>query len=208
MSAVDSTTKRVFDAGAMSSGDRAKLLLGLVVPRPIGWIGTTGPTGDNLAPFSFYNLVASTPPTLLFCPGMSVRAKDTLVNAVATGEFTVNVVTTEVAEEMNTTSGEYEPEVDEFVRAGLTKADGRTVAAPLVAEAVANFECRTTVVHEVGDGPAASVVYGEVFWIHVEERVLDGTRIRFDRLGAVGRLAGPWYSRVTDLFEMERPPPD
>lgn len=199
-------SKRAFDPAAIEQVDRHKLLTGLVVPRPIGWIGTRGPAGDNLAPFSFFNLVVGTPPILLFCPGRAQRDKDTLVNAMASGEFTVNIVTDATAEAMNLTSGAYPADVDEFDLAGLTKASGAVVAAPMVDEAVANLECRVLEIHDVGQGPAASVVFGEVVHIHVAEQILDGTRIRFDRLGAVGRLAGPWYSRTHDLFEMERPP--
>jgi flavin reductase (DIM6/NTAB) family NADH-FMN oxidoreductase RutF len=197
--------KRVFDLSALDGIDRAKLLIGLVVPRPIGWIGTTGPAGDNLAPYSFFNLVVTTPPILLFCPGRSQRDKDTLVNVLDTGEFSVNIVTETVLEAMNATSLEAPPDVDEFLLAGLAKADGDVIDAPLVADAVAAFECTVTDVHHVGEGPAASVVYGEVLRVHVDEAVLDGTRIRFDELGAIGRLAGPWYSRTRDLIELERP---
>lgn len=194
-----------FDLAALDRIDRAKLLMGLVVPRPIGWVGTTGPAGDNVAPYSFFNLVVTTPPLLLFCPGRSERDKDSLVNAVATGQFTVSIVTDDVLEPMNTSSAEVGPEIDEFELAGLGKAYGEAVGAPYVAEAVAAFECRVVDVHEFGDGPAVSVVYGEVLTVHVDAGLLDGTRIRFDRLGAIGRLAGPWYSRMTDLIELERP---
>lgn len=199
-------TKRVFDLGSIERADRSKLLTGLVVPRPIGWIGSTGPAGDNLAPYSFFNLIVTTPPLLLFCPGRSRRDKDTLINVLASSEFTVNVVTEATLEAMNLTSAEVPPDVDEFSLARLTKARGDIVAAPMVAEAAASFECRVTAVHDVGDGPAGSVVYGEVLRIHVDEDLLDGTRIRFEDLRAIGRLAGPWYSRTTDLVAFDRPP--
>ena len=70
-------TRRVFDLVALDRIDRSKLLTGLVVPRPIGWIGTTGPAGDNLAPYSFFNLVVTSPPTLLFCPGRTTVSEAT-----------------------------------------------------------------------------------------------------------------------------------
>jgi flavin reductase (DIM6/NTAB) family NADH-FMN oxidoreductase RutF len=194
-----------FELEALDRTDRAKLLMGLVVPRPIGWIGTTGPAGDNLAPYSFFNLVVTTPPLLLFCPGRSKRDKDSLVNAVSTGEFTVSIVTDDVLEAMNASSAEVGSEIDEFELAGLDKAYGDVVGAPFVAEASAAFECRVVEVHEFGDGPAVSIVYGEVLTVHVDEEIVDGTRIRFDRLGAIGRLAGPWYSRTVDLIDLERP---
>ena len=200
------TSKRVFDAGALDATDRYKLMSGLIVPRPIGWIGSRSRNGvDNLAPFSFFNMVSGTPPTLLFTTGMTERVKDTLANVRASQVFTCNLVTEEVAAAMNVTSKAYPPEVDEFVAAGLTKTEGGVVAAPVVAEAKANFECVVTHIHEVGDGPAASVVFGEVLAIHVAESLLDGIRIDLAGLKAVGRLAGSWYSRTTDLFSMERP---
>ena len=201
--------KRVFDAEELDATDRYKLMSGLIVPRPIGWVGSRDANGvNNLAPFSFFNMVSGTPPTLLFTTGMTVRVKDSLANVRASGVFTVNVVTEEVAAAMNVSSDSFSPDVDEFAAAGLTAIEGEAVAAPLVAEAKANFECVVTHIHEVGEGPSASVVFGEVQRFHVAESLLDGTRIDLASLKAVGRLAGSWYSRTTDLFQMERPSND
>jgi flavin reductase (DIM6/NTAB) family NADH-FMN oxidoreductase RutF len=199
-------TKTAFDAETLDRTDRYKLLSGLVVPRPIGWIGTRAPGGAlNLAPYSFFNLVVGTPPTVMFCPSTAERTKDSLANARSTGEFTVNIVTEETAEAMNLTSGEYPPEVDEFAVAGLTPMAGEAVAAPLVAEAKANLECRVTQIVEVGDPPGAAVVFGRVLRILVDPDVLDGTRIDHGRLRAVGRLAGDGYVTTRDRFDMKRP---
>ena len=39
----------------------------IVLPRPIGWISTLDADGQvNLAPFSFFNAVAYTPPQVMF----------------------------------------------------------------------------------------------------------------------------------------------
>jgi flavin reductase (DIM6/NTAB) family NADH-FMN oxidoreductase RutF len=198
--------KKIFDVADLDARDRSKLVLGLVVPRPIGWIGTTSAEGvDNLAPYSFFNAVSSSPPTVMFSSGMRSRIKDSLRNARDSGEFTWNLVSEEVAEAMNLTSQDYPSGVDEFEVAGLTAIRGQLVDAPLVAEAKANFECRVVDIVEVGEPPASSVVFGEVVRIHVREDLLDGTRIDLEGLKAVGRLAGGGYSRVNDLFWMERP---
>jgi len=198
--------KTTFVAADLDEQTRYKLLIGLVVPRPIGWIGTRSADGiANLAPYSFFTMVAGTPPTVLFAPGLTVRRKDSLVNAEATGEFTVSVVTEEGAEAMNSTSGEDPPDVDEFRLAGLTPVVGEVVEAPMVAEAKANLECRVTQIVEVGRPPGAAVVFGEVVRIHVRDEVLDGTRIDHEALRAVGRLAGNGYCTTRDRFEMARP---
>ena len=201
--------KHGFDPADHDDVDIYKLLIGLVVPRPIGWIGSVSASGmRNLAPFSFFNAVAASPPTVLFS---TIRAsgarKDTLTNVEETGVFTVNVVTEETVEAMNLTSGSYDPSVDEFEVAGLTAVGGSVVDAPMVAEAKANLECRLGQVVPIGtDGPmAASIVIGEVVRVHVDGAILDGTRIDQEALRAVGRMGGPTYTRTRDLFSLDRP---
>jgi flavin reductase (DIM6/NTAB) family NADH-FMN oxidoreductase RutF len=193
---------------AVEAMDAYKLLIGLVVPRPIGWIGSIDADGvRNLAPFSFFNAVAATPPTVLFSPLMQSGApKDTLSNVTATGEFTVNMVSDELAEPMNLTSGRYPPGVDEFELAGLTPVPGVEVAAPMVAEAKANLECRVVRLVPVGREPMNStLVIGEVVAFHVREDLLDGTRVDQAGLDLIGRMGGPTYTRTRDMFDMERP---
>ena len=201
--------KRRFDPTEYDDTDIYKLLIGLVVPRPIGWIGSRSPAGvRNLAPFSFFNAVAASPPTVVFS---TIRRhghhKDTLANITATGVFTVNVVTEEVIDAMNITSGSYDSEVDEFEVSGLTPVPGSVVDAPMVAESIANFECRLSQIVPIGqDGPmAASIVIGEIVRVHVDETILDGTRIDQTALKAIGRMGGPLYTRTRDLVSLERP---
>ena len=198
--------KEVFELDELDPVDRYKLMSGLIVPRPIGWVGTRSADGiDNLAPFSFFTMVAATPPTVLFAPGMTERIKDTLANVLATGVFTISVVSEDLATAMNATSAAVDPATDEFGLADITKVEATVVSAPMVGEARANLECVVTHIHEVGPGPAVSVVFGEVQRVHAATTILDGTRVRFTELEAVGRMAGSWFSRSTDLFAMERP---
>ena len=202
----DAATMTTFVTSDLDMTDRYKLLTGLVVPRPIGWIGTCSSNGtNNLAPYSFFNAVSADPPTVLFSAGTTAR-KDSAANAVETGEFTVNIVGRAVAEAMNTTSASVAEDVDEFELAGLTAVPGVLVGAPRVAEAAAQFEC--TVTHSMHVGRAGGgnlVVFGEVVAMHVADDVLDGTRVDQQRLHPVGRHAGNWYSDATDLFELIRP---
>ncbi|WP_420451897.1 flavin reductase family protein [Ilumatobacter sp.] len=188
--------------------DSYKLMTGLIVPRPIGWIGTRSSDGvGNLAPYSFFNGVAATPPTVMFAPtGQPGARKDTLANVRETGVFTVNIVNFALAEAMNATSGSHPPEVDEFEVAGLTVAEAGSIDAPTVAEAPATFECRVVTIVEIGTAPMGSeVVFGEVVAFNVSDDLLDGTRVDQIGLDAIGRHAGDAYSRARELFELERP---
>lgn len=199
-------TKSFFDLGASESRDRYKLLTGLVVPRPIGWIGTQRADGSfNLAPFSFFNVVSSSPPTVIFSGGRHQdRPKDSVTLAEESGEFTVNIVSESVGAAMSVTAGAYGPDDDEFEIAGLTPVMGRLVNAPMVAESPANLECRVVNVVSIGEGVSRLVV-GRVVAIHVEDEALDGTRIVSGEINAIGRMAGNTYVTTKDIFELNRP---
>ncbi len=199
-------SKQYFDFEDTAGRDRYKLLSGLIVPRPIGWIGTRRANGTfNLAPFSFFNVVSTAPPTVLFSGSShSDRPKDSITLAEESGEFTVNIVSEEVAQAMSVTAGSFGPDDDEFAIAGLTAVVGTVVEAPMVAESPANLECRVTKVLDVGEG-LTRIVVGRVVALHVEESVLDGTRIDARSLRAVGRMSGNSYITTEDAFELERP---
>jgi flavin reductase (DIM6/NTAB) family NADH-FMN oxidoreductase RutF len=188
-----------------------KLLTGSILPRPIGWISSVDERGrPNLAPFSFFNVVCSNPPTVVFCPmtrGADGKTKDTLNNVRATGEFVVNIVSEELVEAMNLSSVEAPPDVNEFEFARVTAEPSVTVRPPRVRESRVHFECRVRQIVEISSQPGGgSLVIGEVLHIHVEDGVLmGGDKINLTALKPVGRLAGGGYVRVTDVFEMARP---
>lgn len=188
-----------------------KILIGAVVPRPIGWISSLDEDGRrNLAPFSFFNVVSGRPPQVVFSPmirGTDAAEKDTLRNIRGTGEFVVNIVTEALAEAMNITSTEFPSPIDEFEAAGLTAVPSVVVKAPRVAESPVHLECRVAHLLEIGDQPgAATLVVGRVVHLHVDPSVLLGEdKIDLAKLRPIGRLAGAAYCRVTDVFEMKRP---
>jgi flavin reductase (DIM6/NTAB) family NADH-FMN oxidoreductase RutF len=201
--------KKTFDLTSSESKDAYKLLSGLVIPRPIGWIGTVRDNGTfNLAPFSFFNVVSTSPPVVLFAAGHHRdRPKDSATLAAERGEFTMNLVSVELAEAMNVTSGVFNADDDEFAISGLTPLVGTQVAAPMVAEAPANLECRVMEVISFGGDRGSRMVLGEVVAIHVREDALDGTRVDPAVLDAIGRLSGSSYVTTRDRFELNRPGP-
>ncbi|MEX1135119.1 MAG: flavin reductase family protein [Acidimicrobiia bacterium] len=197
--------KRSFDPTTGESNDYYKLLTGLVIPRPIGWIGTKADNGKlNLAPFSFFNAVSSEPPIVLFSAGRHFdRPKDSVAFAEESGVFTVNIVSEDLADAMNKSSGTFAPDEDEFVIAGLTPVMGTVVDAPMVGEAPANLECR--VIEVIDIGVETRMVLGEVVMIHVRDDALDGSRVNPEVIRAIGRLSGISYVTTRDRFELKRP---
>lgn len=198
--------KRRFTVSELDGVDGYKLATGLIVPRPIGWIGTLAADGTpNLAPYSFFNAVSGVPPTFVFAPGRSGR-RDTLSNVREVGEFTINIVTVEVAEAMNASAASVEADVDEFELAGVTAVPSATVRPPMVGECKANIECVVTQIVDIGHADFGNaLVIGEAVEFHVAEHLLDGTRVDQADLHAIGRHAGNSYSHAIDLFELARP---
>lgn len=184
----------------------------IVVPRPIGWISTLSEDGvPNLAPYSFFNAVAYSPPQVMFAATSNHRSgglKDAVLDAQTTGEFVVNVATWELRKQMNASAVPAPREVDEFEYVGLTKAHSRLVNCPRVAESPMHLECRYTrsvemLTNDVDD--PNTVVFGEVVGVHVDERLLVDGRIDFLKLRPVGRLGYLDFVEVDSVFSMERP---
>jgi len=202
-----------FDTQVLAPDAMYKLMIGCVVPRPIAWVSTVDAEGvANLAPFSYFMAITHNPPTVAF--SSSPRAehtgapgkKDTLKNVETTREFVVNLVDDALAEQMNVTSGDYPPEVDEFAQAGLTVAPSVRVKAPRVAAAPINMECQVVQIIPIGNLPSHLVI-GRIVHLHLRDDVYDaaGGRIDMHRLRPVGRLAGNLYTHVHEIFEMKRP---
>jgi len=201
----------IVDPKTARQQDLYKLMIGSIVPRPIAFVSTISPEGiPNLAPFSFFTGISSKPPLICFCPGPRAATrdrKDTLRNISMTKEFVVNVVTEEIAEAMNLTSGEYPPEIDEFKLASLTPVSSDLVKPPRVAESPVNFECRLYLAIEFSEEPGGgNLVIGEILRFHVADHIVDNFKIDPDKLRAVGRMGGPTgYTRTRDRFDMIRP---
>ncbi|PJF10485.1 flavin reductase family protein [Pseudorhodobacter sp. MZDSW-24AT] len=173
----------------------------LVTPRPIGWISTTGPQGDNLAPYSFFNAVAYVPPQVMFA---STGAKDSLANLQDTGVFAVNIVAAQMLEQMSATSAALPRGTDEFAAAGVAKATCTTIACPRVADAPATLECQVTQVLAL-KGENNFLILGEVTGIHLKEDCLVDGRFDPARYQPLARMGYRDYAIVRDTFEHLRP---
>jgi len=200
----------IVDPQAATATDVYKLMVGVIVPRPIAFVSSVSADGVlNLAPFSFFTAISANPPVVCFSPmvrGSDGARKDTLCNIEATKEFVVNVVSEDFVQQMNICSTEFSPEVDEFAASRLTPIPSDLVKPPRVAESRVNMECRLLQIVTVSEKPlGGSLVIGEVLRFHVADEVFRDFKIDPDLLRPVGRMGGPTYTRVTDRFDLERP---
>ena len=185
------------------------LLVSLVTPRPIAWITSVGADGVvNAAPFSFFNVLGSSPPIVGVCPGDRADGgpKDTARNIRQSHQFVVNLVDEGLAEAMNRTAASLPYGVSELEGSGLSTTPSSSVGPPRIREAPASLECKEWGTLQIGDN---RLIIGLVKRIHVRDELYDPVtqRIRSERFAVIGRMASPsWYCRTGDRFEMVRPP--
>jgi flavin reductase (DIM6/NTAB) family NADH-FMN oxidoreductase RutF len=204
-------------ASELSNSEIYNILLNSVGPRPIAWVSTISASGQlNLAPFSFFNAVCTDPPLLAFAPGLRQpkqsgarhdgEPKDTLRNVRETKEFVVNIVTYELAEAMNLTSGEYEASVNEFELAKVTPVPSKIVRPPRVGKSPVSFECTLHQILDFSPAPTgSSLVIGKIVSIHMDDAHIKNGKLDRDSLDLIGRMGGMQYTRTTQRFDMVRP---
>ncbi len=198
------------DFTQLPKAEAYRWLASTVTPRPIAWVTTLSADGtSNLAPFSFFQVVSDSPPTLLV--NTSVREdgslKDTLHNVRETGELVIQLVGAAQAEQMNATAAWLPRGVSEIEHAGIATLPSERVAPPRVAGAPVAFECQLAeIMPYPADNPASMLIFARVLLAHIDDAVMqDARHVDPAKLDLVGRLGGTQYSYTRDTFSMIRP---
>lgn len=205
----NNTTKMQFDPNDLEHSAVYKLMTGTIIPRPIGWISTIDANGvNNLAPFSYFNAVGEDPPHVMFSTTRGNDTnKDTLNNVLQNKQFTVNLVTEELAEKMNATSQQVEAHIDEFELTGLTPVDSVKIKPKRVKECLVTFECEMVHHYFLEDHKhgGACIIIGRVVMMHYDDSVLlDNYKINMENYRPVARLAGSNYTKIGEIFSIKR----
>ena len=182
----------------------------IVAPRPIGWVGTTSRDGThNLAPYSFFNAFNYIPPIVGFC---SVGDKDSLKNVREVPEFSWNLATWDLRDQMNASSAGLDHGTSEFEAAGIAIEQARIIRPALVAASPVKFECKVTQIEQLktasGDDVPSWLILGEVVGVHIDESLLEDGVYQTERARPIMRGGGPGdYFTITEdnKFFMGRP---
>lgn len=200
------------DGDRLDTETAYRLLVGCVVPRPVAWITTVDEAGCvNVAPFSSYNYVATSPPMLainIATRPESGQVKDTARNIQLTKEFVVNVATLDNMERMHQSAQEFPPGVSEAEVLGIALLQSRHVRAPRIACSPVQMECRLDQVVSLGRG-INTLFIGEVIAFHLLDAVYDGHRVDVEAMRPVSRLGGPFYAGLGELIHrpmLQKPP--
>ena len=198
-----------FDPQNLEQKSIYKLLTGIVIPRPIGWISSISEEGvPNLAPFSYFNAVGDDPPHIMFSAGRGANSnKDTLNNVLTTKQFVVNMVTEELVEQMNSTAQGIPPHESEFDLANLTPIPSLKIKPPRVKESPIAMECELVHHYTLEDNKfgGSTILVGRIVMFHIAENVLlDDFKINLETYKPVARLAGSNYSKLGEIFSVKR----
>lgn len=180
-----------------------RLMIGMIVPRPIAWVTTVSANGSiNLAPFSAFTYLSTTPPLV----GISIARrngalKDTALNIERTRAFVINIARDDCAELVHRSSAEFSPGISEVDELGLQTAPSIDVAVPRLAGAVASMECCFDQAIEFGDLRQRLVV-GRVVRFHIGDHLVENGRIDTARLRPLARVAGPAYAPLGTIQRM------
>jgi flavin reductase (DIM6/NTAB) family NADH-FMN oxidoreductase RutF len=186
-----------------------KLLTGAIIPRPIAWISTINEAGiNNLAPFSYFNMVGDDPPHVMFSTRRDNNSnKDTLNNVLSVKQFVVNMVTEPLVDKMNSSAQAVPEEIDEFDMVGVTPIASSLVKPMRVKESLVNFECELVHHYFLEDHKqgGACVIIGRVVRMHFDESVLlEDYKINMEIYKPIARLAGSNYSKIGEVFSIKR----
>ena len=198
------------DIDSLPVKERYKLLIGGIIPRPIAFVSTVNSEGlVNLAPFSFFNGVASNPPTLMISIARKPDGskKDTLNNIEATGEFVVVGANQYITTPLTHCAAEFPSDMSELEITGLTSVPSLKVKPPGIREALIQFECILQQAIEIGDGTAgsATLVLGRIVVVHMEKTAYENGRINPSILKPVSRLGGFNYATLGEVVSIPIP---
>jgi flavin reductase (DIM6/NTAB) family NADH-FMN oxidoreductase RutF len=183
-----------------------------ITPRPVAWVSSVSGDGVvNLAPFSFFQMVTATPPTLMISPLVYANGglKDTTRNIRETGEFVVNLVSFDRVHDMNETSFGYGPDESEVEICGIASLPSAKVRPPRVAGVAVSFECRAASIQPYPEhAPSCHIILGEALAAHIDQSILDEHgQVDPRKLNLVSRMGSDWYgrTRAEDNFTLKRP---
>ncbi|SFN24072.1 NADH-FMN oxidoreductase RutF, flavin reductase (DIM6/NTAB) family [Bradyrhizobium sp. Rc3b] len=190
-----------YAASDLTPRERYKVLTSFILPRPIAWVTSIGPTGVvNAAPFSFFNAFCEDPPLCMFAANRKPNGqdKDTFLNIQRTGEFVVNIADEPLAKAMHESSGDFPPEIGEPDHLGLKLAPSTSIAVPRLADTPWAMECKLWKLIDVNDD--RRLIMGEGIHFHIRDELWDdeAMRVHMDRYHPIGRMFADRYCRTDD----------
>jgi flavin reductase (DIM6/NTAB) family NADH-FMN oxidoreductase RutF len=184
-----------------------------VIPRPIAWVLSENEQGSfNVAPFSYFTAVSSSPPLMMFSVGKKSanEPKDTLKNISVKKEFIIHIAHAELVNELNESAATLDYGTSELDQIGLKTTPIENFTLPRIEQTKIAFACSLYEIKEIGNAPMA-LVFGEIQSVYICDNIVDTDKesgrntINAEKLNPLARLGGNDYSTIAKPFTIARP---
>lgn len=188
------------------------LITQTLVPRPIAWVLTESSEQNyNLAPFSYFSAVSSTPPLLMISVGKKPNGedKDTTVNVLANKKLVIHISSDDQYKSVTKSAATLEHGVSELELTGLNTTEFDNFELPRLEDCKVAFGCRLFETQKLGDAPQ-TLIFAQVEVIYIDDDIIeldDKGRVKVDAksLKPLARLGAAEYALFGDIISEARP---
>lgn len=201
----------IINCNQNSSDQNYFTLIQTVVPRPIAWVlSDNGNNSYNLAPFSFFNVVASNPAMIMLSVGWKDEQtrKDTWINIDQRNHFVVHIPSVKHISDVAKSAATLAHGVSEIdqLNIQLDKIEGQ--ALPKIKDCNVAFFCEKYRIEEIGNDQQG-LILGKINHIWINDAIVSyhEGRLIIDpvKLDPLARLGGSYYSGLGEILTMKRP---
>ena len=164
--------RKHLDLSALSPASVYATMTQTIVPRPVAWITSVSEAGVvNLAPYSYFNAMASDPPLVVVSFGRRPDGspKDTRRNILDGGAFVVNIAHREMAEAMTASSATMPEDVPEVEALGPATAPMPGTGVPRLADCRIAYACVHEETRMIGQ---QTLVFARLTHLHLDDSVV------------------------------------
>jgi len=221
----------ILDFSDYSANQRYHLMTQTIIPRPIAWALTCSDEEVNLnkeknfiskeqlnlAPFSYFTAVSSSPALLMLSIGKKPtgESKDTLVNIIKNKKIVIHIASEPQAGLVTETAatlphGQSELELtDSTSDLHLNTVPFEDFPLPRLDQCDIAYGCELYETKEITNSPSTLLLV-EVKKVYINDNVADvdeknRIKVHADKMNPLARLGGGEYSGITSPFSKIRP---
>jgi len=181
----------IFDLENTELNDKYKLMAQTIIPRPIAWVVTENEGVINIAPFSYFIGLSSSPATVLISVGHKSDGsqKDTLANIRKNKKCTICMVEEKDLEKMHFSSKELSKEQSEADMFSIETETMFDAFPPMIKDVPAAYFCDFNQEIDLGGGSTIPLILNVKQMYVKDECITDKERItiEFNPVARIGK---------------------
>ena len=197
---------------ALSSSDIYHLMTQTIIPRPIAWVlSQNTDSTHNLAPFSYFNAIASDPPLCVLSMGKkpSGDKKDTAHNLQQDKYCVVHIANADMAKEVTASAATLAYGESELEKNEIVTCSHEDWSLPRITDCPVAFYCKVYQTQEIGNAPQ-QIVFVEILSIYINDSACakdEKGRLSVDamKINPLARLGANQYATLGTVLDNKRP---